>query len=836
MSRFPKPTEISNIYNPNNFSEIVNEAEGLSESEAKALFAQKNRNNVFTETQIFNSSLQLNDNFIVNNQSITPSTLLTLNNPDLDKIINQNTVSGTNNLVDTVTEDLNTKNITVTSNKVITQQAPTSGDNWNLLQKTQISDLEVLNSLVIPSDITIEGSTHTEDLVLNSNASIQQVNNNETNTLGATDFYGTIVKFNGDIEQINAGSTSSLKNLTVSGDCILPTASELNGPTLRRYMNLKSGDTYGFYIDYNTHLSTNDFDVRLAFDNVTQTTAGKGRLVCSGNFHVSENITGPTIDTINNNVTQNTNDIATNMTRCTDLETVTGPLTRSGTFIGINKATPEFNLDIGSGSIRCQSINFYSDQYQIRTAPSQLAFYSNNPNGQGVGFYIGGQTEETMKLTTGNVVHCRSVIYANWNEKVATENFTNGLITPLDTRVTNMENGSFNNNINLPINRSLYIGSLRFHYAANTSSYIDYDNNSTFNFRNNGIKTVLQLHHTNSFFDCNLNVKDNLTCENDIFANTNKKVATEEHVDSLLDPIELNISSHDLRIVTLEARTDIYDTNNITILNVNNNMTFNSLSTYGFYQDWQNASNNGNDFDVRLQISNGVVANGEGQLNCFGFFRVTKDLTVDGDINVNNTTFSQLQTDIINIRADLDVLRINQNNLATNINTGGGGGGGSVGGFFGLDENYNEDQTIVISGDIPVENKQTVWTQFTTGSVPHIFTFTLPGREYSDFKISAIFRTPTTNIDCQDDEMIYNLNINESADETVSTSVSYQYNKVSGVLTLYCLPGNVSVYKGKVYGDFYPTFTDATNNTLTTQTGFVTRWITEVWVKFKVDG
>lgn len=196
-------------------------------------------------------------------------------------------------------------------------------------------------------------------------------------------------------------------------------------------------------------------------------------------------------------------------------------------------------------------------------------------------------------------------------------------------------------------------------------------------------------------------------------------------------------------------------------------------------------------------------------------------------------TITDLQNQINQNKNETDALRVSMNTLGGS--TGGGGGGNFTSGWFELNESY-QPTTNGVGFDIPNEIKESDWVQFIAGSVPHVFTFTLPNRDYSDFKISAVFRTPTTSATPVDDEMIYPLKLNESNDGTVSTSLTYKYNKISGVLTLYVLPGSSSVYRGFIYDDHFVTFADASNNTVRTQTGFVSRWMSEVWLKIKVDG
>jgi hypothetical protein len=117
--------------------------------------------------------------------------------------------SGTNHLLDT-----EIGSITQDGSSVIVQ----SGDQWNYLKQTQVTDLEVLSSITLPPDITIAGASYTDDLVLNNSTIQQTTNAGQINTLCATDFYSGDVRLSNNLTMIGgAGTIATLKNLIVVG-------------------------------------------------------------------------------------------------------------------------------------------------------------------------------------------------------------------------------------------------------------------------------------------------------------------------------------------------------------------------------------------------------------------------------------------------------------------------------------------------------------------------------------------------------------------------------------------------------------------------------------------
>jgi hypothetical protein len=186
--------------------------------------------------------------------------------------------------------------------------------------------LEISGTLKLPSGATVEGiTTYSDDLVLTGNSVIVQTNSaTETNSLGNTNFNGTLVNLASSINQTNASATSALKNLTVVGTCVFPTITSPSIETLTNSitalsdqkanlvgnMELQSTSTTNYYMDWHSKNSNSDYDCRIAVDDalVPNTTGTSGlrfigsNLNLSSNLSVSGNITGPTISAINTSI------------------------------------------------------------------------------------------------------------------------------------------------------------------------------------------------------------------------------------------------------------------------------------------------------------------------------------------------------------------------------------------------------------------------------------------------------------------------------------------------------------------------------------------------------
>ena len=95
----------------------------------------------------------------------------------------------------------------------------------------------------------------------------------------------------------------------------------------------------------------------------------------------------------------------------TNLETATTGITYDNTS-DADLTTITNNVRIGNNRyIRTPEIQFFSDQYVITTQPSQLALFSKNATGQGIGFYMGSSTGsnggESVHMKVNGDVQCR---------------------------------------------------------------------------------------------------------------------------------------------------------------------------------------------------------------------------------------------------------------------------------------------------------------------------------------------------------------------------------------------------------------------------------------------
>ena len=195
-------------------------------------------NNLVTIIADYISAYDLNvtntatmNNATIKNLSVTGVLNYPLNYVWSNLINQASTLVGTNqivksNFINNITQtagscqflDSSMGSITQAGTSVIVQ----SGNQWNQLKQTQVTDLSITGQLTLPSNIVIAGSTYNNDLVLN-NATIQQtITGAGINTLGATDFYNGDVRINKNFTMIGgAGTIATLKNLVVQGTSTL---------------------------------------------------------------------------------------------------------------------------------------------------------------------------------------------------------------------------------------------------------------------------------------------------------------------------------------------------------------------------------------------------------------------------------------------------------------------------------------------------------------------------------------------------------------------------------------------------------------------------------------
>lgn len=173
------------------------------------------------------------NNATVKTLTVTDELHYPLNYKWLNLIDQSPALLGTNHLVQTEFSD----NITQTNGSTelldttigsITQSGTSviiqSGNQWNQLKQTQVTDLSITGTLTLPSNVVIAGSTYNDDLIMN-NATIQQTApTSMINTFSATDFYNGDVRLNKNLTMIGGADTqATLKNLVVEGNSALNT-------------------------------------------------------------------------------------------------------------------------------------------------------------------------------------------------------------------------------------------------------------------------------------------------------------------------------------------------------------------------------------------------------------------------------------------------------------------------------------------------------------------------------------------------------------------------------------------------------------------------------------
>lgn len=118
-----------------------------------------------------------------------------------------------------VLKDLTVDNITMNTNKGITQTGTSTSNNFGT---TTVSNLVITDSVTFPSSVTIPGTTTSDDIVMNSNSVITQ--DTTVTTTKFNIFRNTKTKnldIDGNLTQTQAGSTTTLKNTIIQGSTTL---------------------------------------------------------------------------------------------------------------------------------------------------------------------------------------------------------------------------------------------------------------------------------------------------------------------------------------------------------------------------------------------------------------------------------------------------------------------------------------------------------------------------------------------------------------------------------------------------------------------------------------
>ena len=390
----------------------------------------------------------INDLTVVNNITMPPNFIIR-------SIINQPpTLIGTNQFVNSNFQE----NIyqsggssqfkdcligTITQNGIST--IIQSGTQWNYLKSTQITNLEVLGTLTIPSGVTIPGATYNSDLSLINNSTIQQQTTVNINTLSGTDFFGNI-RCNYNLVQVGGSSTYALlKNLTVEGNSTLgpitsPTITLINtnitnlqnnkldknngvatSLTISGNANLLNGRVYCsensglFYYLASNGISNPSCSILIASYNAMITdlyssTDMRYRFVINGTTTIQHQfnsngsvmfkgvIDSPTITTINsqiaNLITQDTNlqnqiNLKSNITNPTFAGTATLPTTYNNQFMYFRNVGPTLptisSQSFGAISTNYQNghadVDFWNCYGDSNASTSAFRFYNINANG-----------------------------------------------------------------------------------------------------------------------------------------------------------------------------------------------------------------------------------------------------------------------------------------------------------------------------------------------------------------------------------------------------------------------------------------------------------------------
>ena len=221
-----------------------------------------------------------------------------------------------NPIFDGILPDINTGNINQ-SNKSIVQTGTTN----NQLQTTTIADLNVLNSITLPSDITIDAATHNNVVQYNDTGYIIQTINNNTPANQFRDTTFTNLTVSGSIDQTNPA-----KSINFAGDLFCNNDIHI-APSKSIWFD-ENNDNSGnrFRIHQVSNLAVIDFHsefrIRTGNTAVYNIMVLKDNLI---NIHtdldITGNITSPTITTINNNISTNASNISTNASNISSIDT-----------------------------------------------------------------------------------------------------------------------------------------------------------------------------------------------------------------------------------------------------------------------------------------------------------------------------------------------------------------------------------------------------------------------------------------------------------------------------------------------------------------------------------
>jgi len=246
-------------------------------------------------------------------------------------------------------KDSNIGTITQLNNKYITQIG-TSGSNT--LRTTYISDLTILNSLTLPSQITYPTATYTgTDIIMNSGSIIQS--GVVDNQLGKTDFIGD-VSIDGSLTMSNTLKSCQLQNTTLNGPSyFVGNISQTSGSNVLQdstFSNIDCSNNLTSVNTYTKKLYVNDIEITGIIDPIYRGIIEQEEGDVSGN--------------IMNNITFNTNrgiiQTSSGSSNILSSTTVTGSLDVSGN-IHQSNGSNEFTSTSINGTLEVNGSSFFSN-------------------------------------------------------------------------------------------------------------------------------------------------------------------------------------------------------------------------------------------------------------------------------------------------------------------------------------------------------------------------------------------------------------------------------------------------------------------------------------------
>ena len=274
----------------------------------------------------------------------------------------------------------------------------------NTLQGTTISSLTITESIVLPSNVSLPGSTYNNNNINQIGTSIINQIGTGTNIFKSSDFTD-LVLFDGNITQTNTLSVATLKNTLVSNLQSSGNITQYSG--ISNLQSVISND-----------LTINDnYDLIMGGDGIiTQTGTGTNLLKStniSGNLYVSGSFTSASGSSYATTSYVDKTDISL-QTQITTLNTKTSVITYDGTTVAIGNYFSCINgATLGNGNDLCRVNNNcnvfnclrvgYADSTNVLTGSSNNAKLDVAGNIYSTGT-ITGTTINSTTLNATNVI------------------------------------------------------------------------------------------------------------------------------------------------------------------------------------------------------------------------------------------------------------------------------------------------------------------------------------------------------------------------------------------------------------------------------------------------